>query len=91
MLSESLQRVAECCRALVEARPDLVCCEGKETVSIARPQDGLWIEIEQAPRVGLPERIVLTEYRVKARQVLYASSAWEAITTITQRLEPKRR
>jgi len=91
MLTPSLQRISTVCKEMVALQSDLMYCEGSETVSVCRPKDGLWLEIEQAPRVGLDERISISEYRARARQVFYAGSAWEAITTITQRLEQRRR
>ncbi len=86
MLTQSLQRIAKACRDLAKTNPLLECCEGRDTVSVCCPRDRLWVEIKQAPNAGFDERISLTEYRVHAYQTAYAASAWEAITTMTQKL-----
>ena len=86
MLTQSLQRIAKACRDMAKTNPLLDCLEGRDTVSVCCARDGLWVEIRQAPNAGFDERIALTEYRVHAYQTAYAGSAWEAITTITQKL-----
>ena len=91
MLTQSLQRIAKACREMTATNPLLQCCEGRETVSVCCPRDSVWVEIETAPAAGFDERTSLTEYRVHAYQTAYAGSAWEAITTITQKLTGRNR
>lgn len=90
MLTESLKRIAKSCRELTKTNPHLVCCEGRDSVSICCPRDLLWVDIQQAPAAGFDERISMTYYRVHAYQTAYAGSAWEAITTITQKLNGRK-
>lgn len=86
MLSESLLRVLESFKNMESTWPGLICLTDGQKVSIAFPRDNLWFDVVQQPSLGFEEVLSVEEFNPRDHQTACVRSAWEAVTTITQRM-----
>jgi hypothetical protein len=83
-MHESLARVFNQCQDIAARRPDVICGNSKEALSVCRLVPALWIEVKVDLAVGGLSQIQVTEYRAREFKKHQTCCAWEAATLVEQ-------
>ena len=86
MLSESLRRVFKSFKTRESTWPGLICATDGQKVAIVFLFDNLWFDVVQQPSLGFEEVLSVEEFNSRGHKTSCVRSAWEAVTTISQRM-----